>query len=125
MLLIILILIIPRASQADDRLDQCERLLFQQANDLLLAQEEISRLYEEIEHLIQEKAALQNNNDILQSQIGTDTGLYAGAVIGYPLFTGLAVIEYRFPRWSPMIVGGYSSCAFIGAGINIKLGKRE
>lgn len=123
MFLIISILIIPTVSQANDRLDQCEKLLFQQANDLLLAQEEITRLYEEIERLVLEKSLLQNEIDILRPQIGIDTGLYAGGVVGYPFFTGLAIVEYRFPRWSPMIVGGYSQSAFIGAGINIKVGK--
>ena len=52
-------------------------------------------------------------------------GLFFGGVVGYPLFTGLAIIEYRFPGWSPMIIGGYSSRAFIGVGVNIKIGKRE
>ena len=122
-LLIILILTIPMASKADDRLDQCERLLFQQTNDLEIAEKEIESLYIEIERLVLEKSFLQNEIDTLRPQIGTGTGLYAGAVIGYPFFTGLTIIEYRFRRWSPMIVGGYSSRAFIGAGINIKVGK--
>ena len=125
MSLIISILIIPTVSQADDRLLTCEKLLFKKDIVLKATQEELLKSYEVIERLVLEKTTLQNEIDILQSQIGTDTGLYAGAVIGYPLFTGIALIEYRFPRWSPMIVGGYSSRAFIGSGINIKLVKRE
>lgn len=70
-----------------------------------------------------EQATQTLENELLQSKIGTDTGLYAGIVIGYPLLTAMAIIEYRFPRWSPMIAGGYSSRAFIGAGFNIKVGK--
>lgn len=125
MLLIILILIIPTVSRADDRFDQCERLLFQQANDLSIAQEEISRLYEEIEHLVYEKKSLQVENDILQSQVNVDTGFYGGLALGYPLFTGIGILEYRFHKWSPMIIGGYSQNAFISIGANFKLGKRE
>ena len=125
MSLIISILIIPTVSQANDRLLICEKLLFKKDIVLKATQEELLKSYEIIERLILEKSLLQTENNILQSQIGTGTGLYAGAVIGYPFFTGLAIVEYRFPRWSPMIVGGYSQSAFIGAGINIKVGKRK
>ncbi len=123
MSLIILILIIPTVSRADDRLLTCEKLLFQKDIVLKATQEELLESYKEINRLILEKSVLINEIDTLHSQIGNHTGLYAGAVIGYPFFTGLAIIEYRFPRWSPIIVGGYSQSAFIGAGINIKVGK--
>ena len=110
-------------SLADDRLEHCEKSLFQKYQELNVSEKEIEFLYLEIERLVLEKSLLQNEIDVLRPQIGNDTGLYAGAVIGYPFFTGLAIIEYRFPRWSPIIVGGYSQSAFIGAGINIKVGK--
>ena len=109
-----------------EKIDLLEEALLQIETD----QEEINqaryqrdKLRQDIYVIRTQINALKNENNILQSQIGNDTGLYAGAVIGYPFFTGIALIEYRFPQWSPMIVGGYSSRAFIGAGINIKVGK--
>ncbi len=61
----------------------------------------------------------------LESELQHTKGLYAGAIIGYPFFTGMGIIEYRFQRWSPIIFGGYSERAFIGAGVNFRIGKLD
>ena len=86
-------------------------------------QEEINQLRYQRDKLREDIYVIRTQMNSLETDLRKTKGLFFGAVIGYPLFTGLAVIEYRFMGWSPMIIGGYSQSAFIGAGINIKVGK--
>lgn len=59
----------------------------------------------------------------LESELRHTKGLYVGGAIGYPFFTGMGILEYRFNKWSPMIIGGYGGHAFIGIGVNFRIGK--
>ena len=104
-------------------LDGGPEFLTKVINQIDKDQAEINTLRDQRDTLRQDIYVAKAQINSLTLDVQNTKGLYAGVVLGYPLFTGIGIIEYRFPRWSPMIVGGYSQSAFIGAGINIKVGK--
>ena len=86
-------------------------------------QEEINQLRYQRDKLREDIYVIRTQMKSLDTDLRKTKGLFFGAVIGYPFFTGMAMLEYRFTRWSPVIIGGYSDKMFIAAGINIKVGK--
>ena len=86
-------------------------------------QEEINQLRYQRDKLREDIYVIRAQMNSIKTDLKKTKGLFLGAVIGYPFFTGMAMLEYRFTGWSPIIIGGYSEKIFIAAGINIKVGK--
>ncbi len=104
-----------------EKIDLLEEALLQIEADQL----EIDQLRLQRDIFEQEVWDCKQEINYLESELQYTKGLYAGAIIGYPFFTGMGIIEYRFQRWSPIVIGGYSERAFIGVGVNFRIGKLD
>ncbi len=99
---------------ANDRLDRCERLLWD-ANEQIKADKiEIEDLYEEIERLVLENETIKAEKYQLETyyknEIKKHTGLYMGGDIGFydKYFPNIGVIFlYKFDKWGLYLSGDY------------------
>ena len=89
---------------------------------ILLLQAEIAVLTEELNDkdmlIAAYREALTETEQLLEHQ----TGWYVGGNVTYP-WGGEAMAQYKFKRWGPYILGGYTQDFHIGLGVLIKVGK--
>ena len=118
-------MVIPLMGIADERLDRCERLLWDSNKQHKLDQEEIDGLYEEIERLVVENETLKVEKRIIaeqyERQLKAQKGLYIGLNGGYPLVNVDAIVMYKFTRFGIYLIGGYNQQPNIGMGFVVKI----
>jgi len=56
-------------------------------------------------------------------RLDQQTGWYLGGNVTYP-WGGEAIAQYKFERWGPYLLGGYTQDVHIGLGVLIKVGKK-
>ena len=94
------------------------------------ADEQIAELQGEVFALTEEL----NDKDMLidayrqaleetEYRLDQQTGWYLGGNVTYP-WGGEAIAQYKFKRWGPYLLGGYTQDVHIGLGVLIKVGKK-
>lgn len=110
---------------ADDRLDECERLLWRAGEQSKADRAEIESLYEEISRLVVEVETLKVEKAQLErlyiKKLNRQKGFYIGGNFGYPFINIDAMIMYKFDRFGLYLIGGYNQQPDIGAGFLIKI----
>ena len=88
-------------------------------------EQEIVRLYEQLENLVIENETLKAEKRILKEQFNRQLkeqkGFYIGLNAGYPLVNVDAIVLYKFTRFGIYLIGGYNQQPNIGLGFVVKV----
>ena len=129
LIIILLFMAIPltmgMANEIEERLAQCERLLWKANEQFKKDKAEIEDLYKEIERLVLEnetfKVEKYQFETYYKNEIKKHKGLYLGLNAGLPLINVDAIVMYKFNRIGIYLIGGYNQQANIGLGFMIKV----
>ena len=117
--------ILTTMGMANDRLDRCERLLWDANKQIKADKIEIEDLYTEIERLVLENETIKAEKLQLETyykeELKKHTGFYLGLNAGYPLINVDAIVMYKFNRIGIYLIGGYNQQANVGLGIMVKV----